>query len=50
MALIVQKYGGTSVANVEKIRHVANIIANLQKVIGRQIVLVVFLCTLMELQ
>ena len=40
MALIVQKYGGTSIANVEKIRHVANIIAKHKKE-GDDIVVVV---------
>ena len=28
MSLIVQKFGGTSVANVERVRHVAQIITN----------------------
>ena len=40
MALIVQKYGGTSIANVEKIRHVANIIAKHKKE-GDDVVVVV---------
>jgi len=40
MGLIVQKYGGTSVANVEKIRQVANIIVNNKKE-GNNVVAVV---------
>jgi len=27
MALVVQKFGGTSVANVDRIKHVANLVA-----------------------
>ena len=40
MALIVQKYGGTSVANAEKIRNVARRIADAQSR-GDQVVAVV---------
>ncbi len=40
MALIVQKYGGTSVANPERIRHVARRVAR-YKAMGHQIVVVV---------
>lgn len=40
MALIVQKYGGTSVANPERIRHVARRVAR-YKAMGHQVVLVV---------
>ncbi|MBF4990362.1 MULTISPECIES: aspartate kinase [unclassified Methylophilus] len=40
MALIVQKYGGTSVANPERIRHVARRVAR-YKAMGHQVVVVV---------
>src|SRR5688572_18049137 len=40
MALIVQKYGGTSVANPERIRNVARRVAN-YKALGHQVVVVV---------
>ncbi|MES2547824.1 MAG: aspartate kinase, partial [Pseudomonadota bacterium] len=40
MALIVQKYGGTSVANPERIRNVARRVAR-YKAMGHQIVVVV---------
>ncbi len=40
MALIVQKYGGTSVANPERIRHVASRVARYQAM-GHQVVVVV---------
>lgn len=40
MALIVQKYGGTSVANPERIRHVAKRVAR-YKAMGHQVVVVV---------
>ncbi len=40
MALIVQKYGGTSVANPERIRNVANRVAR-YKALGHQVVVVV---------
>ncbi len=40
MALIVQKYGGTSVANSERIRHVAKRVAR-YKAMGHQVVVVV---------
>ncbi len=40
MALIVQKYGGTSVANPERIRHVASRVAR-YKAMGHQVVVVV---------
>lgn len=40
MALIVQKYGGTSVANPERIRNLANRVAR-YKALGHQIVVVV---------
>ncbi|MDA8225984.1 MAG: aspartate kinase [Betaproteobacteria bacterium] len=39
MALIVQKYGGTSVANVERIKHVAERVAKF-KMLGHQVVVV----------
>ncbi|OYZ57898.1 MAG: aspartate kinase, partial [Hydrogenophilales bacterium 17-61-76] len=39
MALIVQKYGGTSVANVERIRAVAERVAKF-KMLGHQVVVV----------
>jgi aspartate kinase len=40
MALIVQKYGGTSVANPERIRHVARRVAR-ARALGQQVVVVV---------
>ena len=40
MALIVQKFGGTSVANAERVAHVADIIANTYRQ-GNQVVVVV---------
>ena len=40
MALIVQKYGGTSVANSDRIRHVARRVAR-YKAMGHQVVVVV---------
>lgn len=40
MALIVQKYGGTSVANPERIRHVARRVAR-YKAMGHQVIVVV---------
>ena len=40
MALIVQKYGGTSVANPERIRNVAQRVAH-YKALGHQVVVVV---------
>ena len=40
MALIVQKYGGTSVANPERIRNVARRVAR-YKAMGHQVVVVV---------
>ncbi|MEK9808104.1 MAG: aspartate kinase, partial [Halieaceae bacterium] len=40
MALIVQKYGGTSVGTVERIQHVAEKVARFQRE-GHQVVVVV---------
>ena len=40
MGLVVQKYGGTSVANLDKIQHVANIIIS-TKSKGNDVVAVV---------
>src|SRR5512132_1435064 len=40
MALVVQKFGGTSVGNIERIKHVANLIATSRKA-GDAVVVVV---------